>query len=87
MKYFLGIEMAHSKEGIFISQQKYMLDLLAETGVLGSKAIDTPIEPNHRLGEVLEDGVVDKGSYQRLVGRLIYLADTQSKHCLCNKYS
>ncbi|KAA3466147.1 Copia protein [Gossypium australe] len=31
LKYFLGIEVMHSKQGIFISQQKYMLDLLKET--------------------------------------------------------
>jgi hypothetical protein len=30
LKYFLGIEMAHSKKGIFTSQQKYIIDLLQE---------------------------------------------------------
>jgi len=50
LKYFLGIEVAHSKEGIFISEQKYIVDLLIETGLLGCKAAETPIEPNHKLG-------------------------------------
>lgn len=31
LKYFLGIKVAHSKEGIVISQQKCTLDLLKET--------------------------------------------------------
>ncbi|KAJ0478882.1 putative RNA-directed DNA polymerase [Helianthus annuus] len=34
LKYFLGIEVLRSKEGIFISQRKYILDLLAETGMV-----------------------------------------------------
>jgi len=79
LKYFLGIEVAHSKEGIFISQQKYIVDLLKETGLLGCKAAVTPIEPNHKLGEFLEDADVDKGTYQRLVGKLIYLAHIQGR--------
>ena len=32
LKYFLGIEVPYSTQGIFISQQKYVTDLLAETG-------------------------------------------------------
>ena len=49
LKYFLGIEVACSKRGIFISQQKYIFDLLKETGMLGCKPVETPIEQNHKL--------------------------------------
>ncbi|KAA0046033.1 cysteine-rich RLK RECEPTOR-like protein kinase [Cucumis melo var. makuwa] len=34
LKYFLGMEVARSKEGISVSQRKYTLDLLTETGKL-----------------------------------------------------
>jgi Reverse transcriptase (RNA-dependent DNA polymerase) len=37
LKYFLGIEIAHSPKGLFISQRKYIIDLLKETGKLGCK--------------------------------------------------
>ena len=73
----MGIEVAHSRNGIFISQQKYILDLLQETGMLGCKPSETPIEQNHKLGEATEDAMVDKGRYQRLVGKLIYLSYTR----------
>ena len=35
LKYFLGIEVNCSKQGIFVSQRKYVLDLLGETGMPG----------------------------------------------------
>jgi hypothetical protein len=77
LRYFLGIEVARSKEGIFVSQRKYVLDLLVETGMLACKPIDTPIEQNHRLGEDVDDIPVDRERYQKLVGKLIYLSHTR----------
>lgn len=66
-----------SRRGIFISQRKYVLDLLSETGMLGCKPADTPIEHNLKLGEDSDGTPVDKGRYQRLVGKLIYLSHTR----------
>ncbi|CAL8991820.1 unnamed protein product [Prunus brigantina] len=81
LQYFLGIEVARSKHGIFLSQRKYILDLLAETGMLDCKPIDTPSEQNHKLGHkqgLYPDQVpTDKERYQRLVGKLIYLSHTR----------
>ena len=70
--------MIHSKRGIVVSQQKYVLDSVQETRKIRCKPANTPIDPNHKLGKASEDATVDKGIYQRLVGRLIYLSHTQS---------
>jgi len=43
-KYFLGMEIARSRRGIFISQRKYTLDLLKEAGKLGCRPTRTPLE-------------------------------------------
>ena len=75
LKYFLGIEVARSKHGIFLCQKKYIIDLLSETRLLGSKSVDTPIEQNHKLFECSAN--IDKERYQRLVGKLIYLSHTR----------
>ncbi|KAK3019564.1 hypothetical protein RJ639_004405 [Escallonia herrerae] len=51
LKYFLGIEVARSTQGIFLSQRKYVLDLLTETEMLECKLSNTPIVQNHGLRE------------------------------------
>ena len=77
LKYFLGIEVARSNNGIFLSQRKYILDLLTETCMLGCKPTKTPIEQNHKLFLCLDATSIDKARYQRLVGKLIYLSHTR----------
>lgn len=37
LKYFLEIEVLRSKHGIFLREKKYILDMLAETGLLECK--------------------------------------------------
>nr|KYP41329.1 Copia protein [Cajanus cajan] len=76
LRYFLGIEVVYSKKGIFISQKKYVLDLLKETGKLGCRTSTVPIEQNHKIGSE-ESAPVEKAQYQRLVGKLIYLSHTR----------
>ncbi|RVW99246.1 Retrovirus-related Pol polyprotein from transposon TNT 1-94 [Vitis vinifera] len=77
LKYFLGMEIARSKKGIAVSQRKYVLDLLNETGMLGCKPTETPMDTTIKLEESDGSAPVDKGRYQRLVGKLIYLSHTR----------
>jgi Reverse transcriptase (RNA-dependent DNA polymerase) len=77
LKYFFGIEIAHSFKGLFISQKKYMLDLLKETGKLGCKPISTPIDPNIKLNTEDGEPLKDIHLFQRLIGKLIYLTVTR----------
>ena len=77
MRYFLGIEVAYSKTGIFISPHKYIMDLLKETGMSDCKPSAVPIDPNSKLKIDEKDSLADKGRYQRLVGKLNYLNHTR----------
>ena len=66
-----------SSEGIFLSQGKYALDLLQETGMSGCQPVNTPIEEGLKLCVEPNQVSTNKGRYQRLVGRLMYLAHTR----------
>jgi len=76
LKYFLGIEFSRSKAGIYMSQRKYALDTLQDTGLTGARPNKFPMEQYLKLtpddGELLKDPV----KYRRLVGRLIYFTVT-----------
>ena len=63
LKYFLGIEVARSNQGIFLSQRKYVLDLLAETGMLDCKPADTPVAQNEKLSIHDDQMPTDKSEY------------------------
>ena len=76
LRYFLGIEVMRSKHGIFLSQRKYVLDLLSETGKLWVKPCNSPMAPSvhfTRDGETFED----PKRYQRLVKKRNYLTITR----------
>ena len=77
LKYFLRIEVLKSKGGIFISQRKYIYDLLAETSMVDRKPTETPIVVNHGLQIIKGEKLADRGQYQRMVGKLIYLSQTR----------
>ncbi|GKC71804.1 putative RNA-directed DNA polymerase [Tanacetum coccineum] len=77
LKYFLGIEVLRSPKGIFICQKKYILDLLAEIGMINCKPADTPMMVNQKLFMEKKAKLADKNRYQRLVGKLIYLSHTR----------
>ena len=81
LKYFLGIEISRGPEGIFISQRKYSLDIVTDTGNLGSKPALTPLEQNHKLAESKGPLLADPKKYRRLMGRLIYLLNTRPDLC------
>jgi hypothetical protein len=67
LKYFLDIEIAYSPKHRFISQRKYILDLLKEIDKIGCKSASTPIDYKYKLNT--EDGkpLEDINFFQQLV--------------------
>ena len=77
LKHFLGLEVERTKEGLFLSQQKYAKDLLQRYGMIDCNPMSTPMDPNVRLQEDEGKDLEDVTMYRQLVGSLINLALTR----------
>ncbi|CAN1751808.1 Retrovirus-related Pol polyprotein from transposon RE1, partial [Linum perenne] len=77
LKYFLGLEIARSSDGIAVNQRKYCIELLTEAGFLECKSTKSPMDPNLRLSAKEGEKLDDPGPYRQLVGKLHYLTITR----------
>ncbi|GKA79058.1 putative reverse transcriptase domain-containing protein [Tanacetum coccineum] len=90
LKYILGIKVVENDLGLCMFQRKYCLELLHEYGLLAARPVDIPLPENSIFGfkETSNDKyLADFTSYQKLVGKLIYLTNTRpdisyAVHCL-----
>ncbi|GKF29237.1 uncharacterized mitochondrial protein-like protein, partial [Tanacetum coccineum] len=73
LTFFLGLQVKQQPDGIFISQDKYVADILKKFNFCSIKTATTPIESNKPLVKD-EDGVdVDVHVYRSMIGSLMYL--------------
>ena len=77
LRYFLGIEVSRSPEGIFLCQRKYVLDILQDSGFINSKPSPFPMEQHLKLVPSGGTSLPDPSQYRRLIGRLLYLTVTR----------
>ena len=77
LRYFLGIEVSSTADGFFISQEKYIQDLLSRADLSDERTVETPMELNVKLRPTDGDPLSDPTRYRHLVGSLVYLAVTR----------
>ncbi|GJS71452.1 putative ribonuclease H-like domain-containing protein [Tanacetum coccineum] len=71
LTFFLGLKVKQKEDGIFISQDKYMTEILKKFGFTNVKTASTPIETQKPLLKDEDDKEVDVHLYRSMIGSLI----------------
>jgi hypothetical protein len=88
--FFLGFQIKQAKEGTFISQMKYIHDILKKFSLDKAKPIKTPMGTNGHLDLDLGGTSVDQKVYHSMTGSLLYLCasrpDIMLSVCMCARF-
>ncbi|GJX89004.1 putative ribonuclease H-like domain-containing protein [Tanacetum coccineum] len=91
LAFFLGLQVQQKSDGIFISQDKYVADILKKFDFSTIKIASTPMEPNKALIKDEEAEDVDVHLYRSMIGSLMYLTasspDITFAVCACARDS
>jgi hypothetical protein len=90
LKFLLGLQIKQTKEGIFLNQSKYVIELLKRFGLANAKAYGTPMSPSTKLDKDEKGKPVDVKLYRGMIGSLLYLTasrpDIMFSVCLCARF-
>ncbi|KAI3678299.1 hypothetical protein L6452_37586 [Arctium lappa] len=90
LNFFLGLQVKQQKDGIFISQSKYVKDILDKYGLSDSKPASRPMETYKQITADLEGEDVDVHLYRSMNGSLMYLTasrpDIMFPVCVCARF-
>jgi hypothetical protein len=90
LKYFLGFQVKQLQEDTFISQTKYIQDILNKFGMKDAKPIKTPMGTNGHLDLDTGGKFVDQKVYRSMIGYLLYLCASRSdimlSVCMCARF-
>jgi hypothetical protein len=87
LSFFLGLQIKQLKDRIFVSQSKYLKDILKKFGLENAKPIKTPMATNGHLD--LDEGgtIVDQKLFRSIIGSLLYIIasrpDVMFRVCMC----
>ena len=88
LTYFLGVEVRPHSQGLILSQQRYIMDILHRTNMSAAKASSTPLPPGYQPSLAEGAPLSDPSEYRATVGSLQYLALTRPDICFAvNKLS
>ncbi|KAI3685578.1 hypothetical protein L6452_34826 [Arctium lappa] len=90
INFFLGLQVKHLPDRIFINHSKYVFDILKKFKMDKSSSIGTPMAHGAKIGLDLDGKAVDIKTYRGMIGSLMYLTasrpDIMFSTCLCARF-
>ncbi|GKA87184.1 putative ribonuclease H-like domain-containing protein [Tanacetum coccineum] len=90
LTFFLGLQVKQKPDGIFISQDKYVAEILKKFDFASVKTASTPIETQKPLVKDEEASDVDVHLYRSMIGSLMYVTasrpDIMFAVCACSRF-
>ncbi|GJS82985.1 putative ribonuclease H-like domain-containing protein [Tanacetum coccineum] len=90
LTFFLGLQVKQKEDGIFISQDKYVTEILKKFGFSDVKTASTPMETHKPLLKDADGEDIDEHMYRSMIGSLMYLTssrpDIMFAVCACARF-
>nr|GFB95666.1 hypothetical protein [Tanacetum cinerariifolium] len=77
LTFFLGLQVKQKEDGIFISQDKHVAEILRKFGLTNGKSASTPIDTEKPLLKDPDGEDVDVHTYRSMIGSLMYLTSSR----------
>ena len=77
IKFFVGFQIQQKKDGIYITQSKYIKEKLKKFGMEDSRLVGTPMSTRHKLSKSDDSKEVDQTTYKSLTRKLQYVVYTR----------
>jgi hypothetical protein len=90
LSYFLGLQIKQLKNETFVSQGKYIKDMLKKFGMEDAKEISIPMGINGSLESDTSGNMVEQKMYRSMIGSLLYVTasrpDVMFSVCMCARF-
>ena len=77
IKFFVVLQIQQKKDGIYITQSKYIKEILKKFGMEDSRPVGTPMSTGHKLSKNDDSKEVDQTMYRSMIQKLQYVIHTR----------
>jgi hypothetical protein len=77
LSFFLGLQICQINQGIFISQTKYIREMLKRFGMEDCKPVITPMQTSCKLRKDDDSKSTDQRQYMSMIGNLLYMTTSR----------